>query len=123
MSDRSIGRQGMQVRYRSWTLDGAETRSFRRRRLACLGSGVASLVLMLVAFVLQVVEGSWFPVLTTAAAFVLQVQVCDTTLASCTIRAQQEGTCPQFNCRQGMSSMYKRAAPRGRDAKHDYQSE
>eukprot|EP00752_Nemacystus_decipiens_P009675 g8644.t1 len=54
-----------------------EARNSRRRRIACLCTGVASLVLLLVAFVLQVVEGSWFPLLTTAAAFVLQV-VCGT---------------------------------------------
>lgn len=54
-----------------------EARNSRRRRLACLCTGVASLVLLLVAFVLQVVEGSWFPLLTTAAAFVLQVRLSD----------------------------------------------
>lgn len=52
-----------------------DARESRRRRLACLCTGVASLVLLLVAFVLQVVEGSWFPLLTTAAAFVLQVRL------------------------------------------------
>ncbi|CAM9207410.1 unnamed protein product, partial [Scytosiphon promiscuus] len=67
----------MQVRYRGRTVNGADARSFRRRRLACLGTGAASLLLVLVAFVVQVVEGSWFPVLTTAAAFILQV-VCGT---------------------------------------------
>ncbi len=50
-----------------------EARHSRRRRLACLCTGVASMVLIFVAFVLQAVEGSWFPLLATAAAFVLQV--------------------------------------------------
>lgn len=54
-----------------------EARNSRRRRLACLCTGVTSLVLLLVTFVLQVVEGSWFPLLTTAAAFVLQVRLSD----------------------------------------------
>lgn len=52
-----------------------EAGNSRRRRLACLCSGVASLVLLLVAFVLLAVEGSLFPLLTTAAAFVLQVRL------------------------------------------------
>ncbi|CAN0378348.1 unnamed protein product, partial [Ectocarpus sp. 12 AP-2014] len=50
-----------------------EVRHRRRRHLACLCTGVASLVLTLVAFVLQAVEGRLFPLLMTAAAFVLQV--------------------------------------------------
>lgn len=62
----------MGERYR-WTRPRIEARNSRRIRLACLCTGAASLVLLLVAFVLQVVEGSWFPLLTTAAAFVLQV--------------------------------------------------
>ena len=71
MSDRSRSTAG--GRYRR-TLPRVEARNGRRRRLACLCTGVASLVLLLVASVLQVVEGSWFPLLTTAAAFVLQVR-------------------------------------------------
>lgn len=56
------------------TLPSVEARNSRMRHLACLCTGVASLVLLLVASVLQVVEGCWFPLLTTAAAFVLQVR-------------------------------------------------
>lgn len=44
-------------------------------RLACLCTAVASLLLMLVALVLQLVEGNWFPLLANAAALVLQVRM------------------------------------------------
>lgn len=54
-------------------LPRTEAQHNSRRRLACLCTGAASLVLILVTFVLQVVEGSWFPLLTMVAAFVLQV--------------------------------------------------
>lgn len=128
MSDRSVSRQGMQVRHRRRAVNGAEARSFRRRRLACLGTGVASLLLILVAFVLQVVEGSWFPVLTTAAAFILQVQnSCrlrrtSVLLHSCTIRAEEEdvdqglglfATCMSARCLKGI--------PHEEDDRSEYQ--
>ena len=47
-------------------------------RLAFLCSGLASLLLMLVALVLQLVERSWFPLLVSAAAFFLQVRLAPT---------------------------------------------
>ncbi|CAM9427493.1 unnamed protein product [Ectocarpus fasciculatus] len=62
----------MKERYRR-DLPREEVRHRRRRHLACLCTGVASLLLILVAFVLQAAEGRLFPLLMTAAAFVLQV--------------------------------------------------
>lgn len=73
MSGRKVDSPGMEERSRR-LLPRIEAQSYRRGRLVCICTGATSLVLILVTFVLQVVEGSLFPVLTTAAAFVLQVR-------------------------------------------------
>lgn len=44
-----------------------------RGRLTCWSTGLASLLLLLVAFVLEMLDGKWLLLLVTAAAFVLQV--------------------------------------------------
>lgn len=54
-------------------LSHAEKGWGRGVRLACLCTGLASLVLILVALVLELLDRSWFPLVLTAAAFVLQV--------------------------------------------------
>lgn len=76
MSGRSVNTRGLVVK----TGEGGTGSGSREAgnnssmgRLACLCAGLASLLLILVALVLQLVEGSWFPLLANAAALVLQV--------------------------------------------------
>lgn len=76
MSGRSVNTRGLVIKIgEAGTGSGSREagNNSSMHRLACLCTGLASVLVMLVALVLQMVEGCWFPLLANAAALILQV--------------------------------------------------